>query len=347
MRSTSSLRKRTGCLGWGLRILLAGIVLLVILLGVGFTSQVKSTAADFQQIPAPGQLVDVGGHRMHVFCQGEGNPTVIVDTGLGDFSVSWSQVQLEVARFSRICMYDRAGYGWSDPSPARRTAQPIALELHTLLDKSSIEGPYILVGHSLGGLDVRMYASLYPEEVVGMVLVDAMHEDVLTRFPTERAQMDQQQMATWGVMKLMAQFGILRVMGESASEQSLPAYIKQLPADQQQVYMTLLSHPSYFQAAQGEMQLIGESCKQVSEIGDLGELPLVVLTAEKSQDIEALRVRPVVYEQTQIVWQTLQKELVSLSTNSTHVMAEGSGHFVHLDRPDLVIAAIRQLIDQN
>ena len=347
MKSTSTLRKHTGCLGWGLRILLAGMVLLVILLGVGYTSQVKSTAADFQQIPAPGQLVDVGGYRMHIFCQGEGSPTIIVDTGLGDFSVSWSQVQPEVAQFSRICTYDRAGYGWSDPSPAPRMAEQIALELHILLDKASIEGPYILVGHSLGGLDVRMYASLYPEEVVGMVLVDAMHEDVLTRFPPERTQIDQQQMGTWGVMKFMAQFGILRMMGESAGEQSLPAYIEQLPADQQKVYMTLLSHPSYFEAAQGEMQLIGESCKQVSEIGDLGDIPLIVLTAEKSQDIEALRAKPVVYEQTQIVWQALQNELVSLSTNSMHVIAEGSGHFIHLDRPELVIAAIRQVVDQS
>ena len=321
--------------------------MLITLLAAGYNSQLKTTAADFQQFPAPGQLVDVGGYRMHIFCQGEGNLTVIVDTGLGDFSISWSQVQPEAARFSRICTYDRAGYGWSDPSPAPRTAQQIALELHTLLDKASVDGPYILVGHSLGGLDVRMYASLYPEEVVGMVHVDAMHEDVLTRFPPERAQMDQQKMGTWGVMKFIAQFGILRMMGESAGEQSLPAYIKQLPADQQEVYTTLLSHPSYFEAAQGEMQLIGESCKQVSELGDLGDLPLVVLTAEKSQDIDPLRAKPEVYEQTQIVWQTLQNELVSLSTNSTHVIAEGIGHFIHLDRPDLVIAAIRQVVDQS
>jgi len=103
MKSTSNLRKRIGCLGWGLRILLAVVIVLVVLLMVGYTYQLRTTAADFQQFSAPGQLVDVGGYRMHIFCQGDGSPTVIVDTGLGDYSDSWSLVQLEVARFSRIC----------------------------------------------------------------------------------------------------------------------------------------------------------------------------------------------------------------------------------------------------
>jgi len=293
--------------------------------------------------------VDVGGYRMHIFCQGEGSPTVIVDAGNGDFSISWNLVQREAAQFSRICTYDRAGYGWSDPHPAPRTAQQIALELHTLLDKASIEGPYILVGHSLGGLNVRMYASLYPEEVAGMVLVDATPEDVYKLFPPERTQLDKQAIGQYGVMKFMAQFGILRTMGKSAGERALPAYIKQLPADQQAAYMALMSHPAYFEAMQGELQqlVVGETCDQIREIGNLGDLPLVVLTADKSQDIESLRATPAVYEQSQTVWQTLQDELASLSTNSTHVIAKGSGHFIHLDRPDLVIAAIQQAAAQR
>jgi len=200
-----------------------------------------------------------------------------------------------------------------------------------------------LVGHSLGGFNVRMYASLYPEEIVGMVLVDAMHEDVQTQFPPERNRIDQQQFVTWGVMKFMAQFGILRMMGKPAGKQALPAYIKQLPAHKQEVYMTLMSHPAFFETAQGEMQLMGESCKQVREIGKLGDLPLVVLTAENSQDIESLRSVPTAFEQTRIAWQSLQDELASLSTNSTHLIAEGSGHFIHLDRPDLVVTTIQQV----
>lgn len=328
MKSKS--RKRIGCLGWGLRILLAGVIVLMILLGVGYTYQLQTAAADFQQLPAPGQLVDVGGYRLHIFCQGEGSPTVIVDSGLGDFSISWSKVQPKVAQFSRICTYDRAGYGWSDPHPVPRTAKQVALELHILLDKANIEGPYVMVGHSLGGAHVRMFAGLYPGEVVGMVLVDAMHED-LTR-DSQRLQDQQQIIAQFGVMKFMAQFGILRMMGKSAGEQSLPAHVKQLPADKQEAYMILMSHPAFFETAVGEWQVVGESCKQIREIGKLGDLPLVVLTA--GNNLES-------------IWQSLQDELASLSTNSAHVITEGSGHHIHLERPDLVITAIQQVVDQS
>ena len=315
----------------GIGILSAGVVVLMILLAVGYAYQRQTTAADFQQFPAPGQLVDVGGYRLHIFCQGEGSPTVIVDSGLGDFSLSWSQVQPEVARFSRICTYDRAGYGWSDPHSVPRTAQQIVLELHTLLNKANIEGPYILVGHSLGGAHVRMFTNLYPEEVAGIILVDAMHEDVQTRDP--QLYQDQQQLtAQWSVMKFMARFGILRIMGKSAGEQSLPAYIKQLPADKQEMYMILNSHPAFFDTALGEWQIVDESCQQLRKTGKLGNLPLVVLT--KGIGLENN-------------WQSLQDELASLSTNSTHVKAEGSDHFIQLERPDLVIAAIQQVVDQS
>ena len=276
------------------------------------------------------------------------NATVLVDAGNGDYSLGWSQVQPEVARFSRICTYDRAGYGWSDPHPVPRTAKQMALELHTLLGQANIEGPYVLVGNSLGRLNVRMYASLHPEEVVGMVLVDAMQEDILTQLPPERSQIEQQHTATWGVMKFMAQFGVLRMMGKSAGEQFLPAHIKRLPADKQELYVTLMSHPAYFETAQGELQLLGESCKQVREVGKLGDLPLVVLTAKNSQDIELSRAMPApAFEQTRIAWQSSQDELAKLSTNGTHLIAKGSGHVIHLDRPDLVITAIQQVIDQS
>ena len=351
MKSTSTLRKRTGCLGWGLGILLAGMVLLVILLGIGYTSQLQTTAADFQQFPAPGQLVDVGDFRLHISCQGEGSPTVIVDAGNGDFSLTWGLVQPEVAHLTRICVYDRAGYGWSEPSPAPRTAQQMAMELHTLLHNAEIEGPYTLVGHSLGGLSMRMYASLYPEDVVGMVLVNSTPEDFLTLIPVEMTRSLQQQDRTRAVMQLMAQFGVFRMMGPSAGQQFLPEHVKQLPGDQQKVYMMLTSHPDFFSTARAEMELLTESCEQVDQMGDFGDLPLVVLSAENAQDAEAMQAAgaPVdfPFEEIQTTAQALQRELASLSTNSTHMHVADSGHFIQLDRPGLVIAAIRQVVDQS
>lgn len=343
--------KRIGCLGWGLRILSGLVIVLVVLLTAGYAYQVQTTTADFEQFPAPGQRVDIGGYNLHILCQGEGSPTVVVDAGNGDFSLGWSLVQPEVAQFTRICTYDRAGYGWSDPGPGPRTARQIANELHALLVNAEVEGPYVLVGHSLGGYDVRMYANLYPEEVVGVVLVDAGHEEQLTRLPPEYIQIIQQQNSYFSVMGLMARFGILRMLGKSAAEQALPPHIGQLPVDVQDIYVTMMSHPSYFDATLGELRGLEETCNQVGEIGDLGDLPLVVLTAENSIDAETLQSIGLppdfLVEQIQTIWLALQGELASLSTNSTHLVAEGSGHGIHLDRPDLVVNAIQQVLAQS
>ena len=336
--------KLKGFLGWGLRILLIGIILMAILLVAGNIVQRRATATDFERFPAPGQLVDVDGHQMHIFCQGEGSPTVIADAGNGDFSLTWGLVQPVVAQRTRICNYDRAGYGWSEPSPAPRTARQMAAELHTLLGNAKIEAPYILVGHSLGGLSVRMYADLYPQEVVGMVLVDSTHEESLTRYPAEVYRMLQQQDRTRAVMQLMAQFGVFRMMGESVGKRFIPEHVKLLPADQQKAYLLLTSNADFFATARAEMQSLADSGEQVSRAGDLGDLPLVVVAAaqqvEGAPDDTAL-------DEIQATAQALQEDLATLSANSTYIVAAGSGHNVHFDQPDLVIAAIQQLLDQS
>jgi len=350
MKSNLS-RKPKGCLGWGLRALLIGAVLIAILLLAGNIVQRRATVADFESFPAPGQLVDVYGRQMHIFCQGNGSPTVIADAGNGDFSITWGLVQPEVAQHTRICVYDRAGYGWSEASPEHRTTQQMTAELHTLLQNAEIEGPYILVGHSLGGFNMRMYASLYPEEVVGMVLVDAAHEETLTRLPAEFTQTLQQQEGTRAAMQLMAQFGVFRLMGESAGQRFLPEHVRNLPEDQQTVYLMLTSHPSFFATARAEMDLFAESGKQVSQMGDLGDLPLIVLSAKDAQSAEAMRAEGAPdnfpFDEIQTTSQVLQRELASLSTNSTHILVADSGHYIQLDRPEQVIKAIQQFLDQS
>ena len=130
-------------------------------------------AADAKAYPPPGQMVDVGGYRLHINCTGSGSPTVVIESGWGDLSASWGWVQPEVAKTTRICTYDRAGMGWSEASPQPRTAREFAKELHTLLVKANEPGPYVLVGHSMGGFTVLVYAHDYPDEVSGLVLIDA------------------------------------------------------------------------------------------------------------------------------------------------------------------------------
>lgn len=225
-----------------------------LLLIVAYIHQRQTTAADFAHFPMQGQRVDVGGYSLHIHCMGEGSPTVVVDAGNADFSLSWQGIQLEVAKFTRICTYDRAGYGWSDPSPKPRTAEVMAEELHTLLSNAGVEPPYVLVGHSLGGYNVRMFADLYPDEVAGMVLVDAGHEDQLNRFPPEYAKLNQQQVSYLSAMGFMSRFGILRILGNSSGgAEFAPPRVLKLPAEIQPVYMAMMSHPSYFAATLDEM----------------------------------------------------------------------------------------------
>jgi pimeloyl-ACP methyl ester carboxylesterase len=186
-------RRKHGFIFWTGRVLLGLLALLVGLAATGASYQAIATANDQRTFPLPGQLVDVGGYRLHLQCRGTahpGSPTVILEAGAGLASPSWAWVQSAVATTTRVCAYDRAGLGWSDPGPTPRDARQVAHELHTLLERAAIAGPYVLVGHSLGGMYVRVYAAQYPDEVVGLVLVDASHPDQLTRAPATKAEQE-------------------------------------------------------------------------------------------------------------------------------------------------------------
>src|SRR2546430_2574221 len=203
-----------------LRLLVICSLTLVGLLLLGLSSQAIASAVDASHYPAPGKLVDIGGYRLHIHCTGTGSPTVILDAGLGGTSLDWSKVQPAVARFTRVCSYDRAGYGWSDTGPGPRTSQQIVKELHLLLMHAQISGPYLLVGHSVGGLNMRLYAYRYPHEVAGMVLLDSTSEHQFAQFgkypphfPPQAVSAGEQQLmllrgaAPFGVARLALQTG--------------------------------------------------------------------------------------------------------------------------------------------
>jgi pimeloyl-ACP methyl ester carboxylesterase len=154
------------------------LALIVLLAASGATYEAIMRASDARRYPPPGQLVDVSGHRLHLHCVGQGSPTVVLDAGLGAFSLDWGAVQPRIATSTRVCAYDRAGLGWSEPGPLPRSPQQFANELHLLLTKAGVEGPYVLVVHSISGKTARLFASQHPNDVAGMVLIDARHESV-------------------------------------------------------------------------------------------------------------------------------------------------------------------------
>ncbi len=163
----------------GLKYFGATVFALAGLAGSGVTYQYFGTISDEIVYQPLGKRVDIGGYKLHMIDEGSGGPTVVIDAGVGCNSLDWSLVQPEIAKFTRVITYDRAGYAWSDASPLPRTSATIVQELHVLLQNSDVPGPYILVGHSFGGCNMMLYANTYPDEVAGIVLVDSVHERLL------------------------------------------------------------------------------------------------------------------------------------------------------------------------
>jgi len=313
------------------------LVVLILALGTVIAGAIaKSKLAN--RYPAPGQLVDVGGYKLHINCIGEGSPTVILEAGLGDFSLLWAYVQPEVARFTRVCSYDRAGYGWSEPSPYPRTANMMVEELHTLLVNANVQGPYVLVGHSLGGVLVRGYAHNYPDEVVGMVLVDSAHEQQFIRYPESVLKASQDMAGTFRMFALLSSTGVLAL-----APQNIPN--RGLPDDVLAQYRAILATTGYFETHLAELNALEGSYAEVlaTHKTSFENLPLIVLSRGLSDATPLLT--EIENQQLWEVWQEMQSELAALSSEAKQIIAEQSGHHIQLDQPDLVIDAIRDVLD--
>jgi|SRR5579859_861444 len=314
---------------WVRRILL-GIFWLILFAAIaGVLYENISEARDRRFNPMPGKLVDVGGRKMHINCTGQGIPTVILDSGLGDSYVSWHKVQPEIAKFTRVCSYDRAGVGYSDPSNEPRTSQVIAEQLHALLQAAQIPPPFVLVGHSMGGYDVRLYASLYPNDVAGMVLVDASHPDQENRLPAELKSMEGSWMREAEFLAYSTPFGVPRLLGFCDDNPSGRA-----------------ADCNFHTAREGveELKAFSASAKQVAGTGALGDMPLAVLSHDP--DKPSSDFSPDLNQSMNRVWDQMQGELAHLSTRGTRAIAKNSGHYIQSDRPDMVIDAVRNVTEQ-
>jgi pimeloyl-ACP methyl ester carboxylesterase len=322
------------------------VVLVLVLVLAGAAYQAIGTVRDAYKYPPPGKLVDVGGYRLHIYCTGEcpseGSPTVVMDFGLGGWSSTWNLVQAEVAKFTRVCAYDRAGYAWSDPSPTPRTSQQIVKELHTLLTNAGIEDPYVLVGHSFSGLSARLFASQYPDEVVGIVLVDAINENMYSRPFPEFQKIMARNLQMFRILSLISQLGILRLFIQLVGNKAAPDFVRKLPSEIQPMVLAKFLGKT-FDAAAAETESMERSAAQVSAIDLPNDIPLMVLSHGIPDMFSGLSAKEL--ERAEQTWQELQAEIASLSSKSTLLVAEKSGHFVPMDQPNLAIDAIRQVVE--
>ncbi|GCE21503.1 alpha/beta fold hydrolase [Dictyobacter kobayashii] len=302
--------------------------------GTGALYQALAEAQEQRRYPAPGKLVAVGGHRLHYLDMGQGGPTVVLDSGLGCSMLDWCYVQPEVARFTRVCAYDRAGYGWSEPGPWPRDGQRIVDELLTLLTRANIPAPYVLVGHSLGGLHMQLFARQHPELVAGVVLVDAspFNQRQSVSRPAWRKRLLQQlrwQLFCWS-SPLLARLGVVRIQKRLQRPKVGPTRYTptvQPIAEAQRLRSTA------FDWTLGEARAIEQSEAEVRSAPPFPPVPLTVLAAANSST-GAL----------QQLWLQLQTEQALLSPESSLRIIEKSGHFIQIDQPDSVIQAIRDIV---
>jgi pimeloyl-ACP methyl ester carboxylesterase len=228
-----------------------------------------------------------------------------------------------VAQTARVCTYDRAGLGWSEVGPLPRHAEQHARELHTLLQNAEVPGPYVMVGHSLGGLDVRVFVHEYASEVAGVVLVDSMSPSQITQSPASEPSEPQSQ--PFSIQATLARFGVARV-----AVKLLSGIIPVSPPGQE-AYYPLYVRPQNFQTTDNEYQGVPASGAQAAAVKSFGDLPLIVLTANLNDNPG---------------WPEWQTELLQLSSNSQQIIAENSGHTVQLDEPQVVVEAILQMIQR-
>ncbi|HKN74357.1 MAG TPA: alpha/beta hydrolase [Candidatus Acidoferrum sp.] len=282
-----------------------------------------------QNPPPPlGKLIDVGGYRVHLYCSGTGSPAVVI-VGAG-YSFDWGLVQPEVAKFTQVCSYDHSGIGWSDDGPKDSCSLRVS-EVHTALRSAGIEGPYVLVGHSLGGLVARVYAGQYPDEVAGVVFVDhAFHSIAMSHLtiPSDAKVPPPSLPPQESVLSSPGGTGPVAVGMESD-----PNFAK-LSAGDQELHLWASSRTRDQTALQNNFVVSQECVAKAEAIAkehsySLGDKPLI--------DVSTNGIRSPDYDK-------LQTELLSLSQNSKQIVAEKSGHFVIIDRPDVVIDAISQVV---
>jgi pimeloyl-ACP methyl ester carboxylesterase len=333
---------------------MAGMIVLTSIAGLavsGLLYQAIGAMRDRRRYSAPGALGAVGQHRLHYRCEGAGTPAVIFEAGIAASSLTWSRVQPAIAQMTRVCSYDRAGLAWSESASSVRSIETLVDELRLVLEHASVPPPYVLVGHSFGGLIIRAFARAHPAEVVGLVFVDPLHPEEWCDPSPQQRQMLRGGIFLSRVGAVLARLGVVRaslallsagapgaprrfsrVFGRQAAAllEHMVGEVQKLP---QEVLPSVQAHWSNPKAFRGMWQHLAAmaSCSADLMRGTdaFGGMPVVVLSARERNPR----------------WLTADAVLARASSNGRHIVAPHGGHWVHLDHPDLVIRAIRDVVD--
>lgn len=300
------------------RVSLAVLVFAVVVLAGSSTFNAIALQISKRTNPPPGAIYNVNGAGMHLNCMGAGEPTLVLDAGYGGDSTTWAKVQPELAKTTRVCSYDRAGMGYSDPQPGPRDADHIVAQEHDLLMAAHVTGPIVLVGHSIAGLYVRDYATHYPENVAGIVFVDGSSPEQfhMAAFTSELGK------APWGWFRAASILGLPRLMWILNIPSPLvnPHASRAEAEDQFHVHVLSLAD---------EMGSFVQSADEVEKTGPYGALPILIFSQDTEHPAQGM-------DKLAGPWNQLQENLKKLSTRSRRIIAKGSGHYIHVERADLV-----------
>jgi pimeloyl-ACP methyl ester carboxylesterase len=336
-----------------MEILLVVAGLAVLVAAGGWFYQLQGTARDQRRFPLPGRLVDVGGPRLHLLESGDGHPAVILEAGIAASSLNWTSVQAALTPFVRVCSYDRAWLGWSDPAGSPRTVSHAVEELHALLAAATIPAPCILTGHSFGGLLVRCYAARYPDQVAGLVLVD----------PLAAGEWLEPSEAQWKTLRrgaslarrgaLLARFGVVRfglallsggarlipqlvarLAGSGAGESAISRLVREVQKMPPETWPVVRAHwcqPKSFLGMANYLESLPASASEAAACGELSaDIPVTIFSASNSGAAQLAE----------------RDAMARRSLKGKHIIAAKSGHWIHFDQPELVIQAIREMVDQ-
>jgi pimeloyl-ACP methyl ester carboxylesterase len=298
-----TIRSRRALRNWSRPVILYPLFVVMLLAAFGGGYETFREARDNATFAMSGQLIDVGGHKLHISCTGTGSPTVILQAGLGEPGVimaGW--IQPAVANTTKVCVYDRAGKGWSTPAARPQDGHATAADLHTLLSRAHVDGPYVLAGHSSGGVYVQVYAAQYPDQVAGMVLLDSQPSDVMAKLPGYDSFYRVYRKAT-GLAPSAARLGLMRLVYQFG--------VGGLPPKARAEERAFWSKASQYRSLRDELLELPTALTQAQALKSLGDKPLNVVTA--AQDAMA-------------GWMPLQDEMVELSTNSVHRVIQTATH---------------------